>query len=448
MVTSNEDIKLSSGWKDKKIKVGSQGEEKRNYSFKGILAATERFKPGSLVAVPPKTQKRLGGDFDGDHNNIITKSQAPGLYQIISNPLSERIVGLGDIVTKPPKQFSTAFDENGFYQFGRGAEISATYTDYLAKFTYLNSVFFQLSAEERSKISRRILEIIVTKLRDASDLSCDMENDSDDQIISHDVNKMECDFEAKTVILGFDDREIEDIGDMRDVDDDIDADVDTGATGAMEYDPDDTGGHNIGNIDDDRNLLREFLEKSGIIIPNPEDKDQELEKYTASILALCINISTDLYKSGTSDIQILGLLYDIIKDEISNQSEASIVSKGILKSLENNRFNPEVRMSDQSLCGLVYNRLVEKFGCNIAAKFGSNKMAVSEDRDVDMAASGDYSKGRDKKRKRFSEDLGQKERGDKVDTAEESGVRYLPGIVCRASGGAKRLQVEVSGAFK
>ncbi len=134
MVISAEDVKTHSAWSQEKQRVS----EKTLLTSPGFLVATDNkiYLPGELIAVPPKQQKMLDGDYDGDH--VLTISDRPALYEYVRKFEEQR----GEQTSlKPPKTHTPALDENGRYQYSRADEILATKSGVLESYSGLQMQF-------------------------------------------------------------------------------------------------------------------------------------------------------------------------------------------------------------------------------------------------------------------------------------------------------------------
>jgi hypothetical protein len=138
VATSADDFKTDTDWVDAKRRVTQE----TALECSGILLCTGLFAPGSLVAVPPAEQKKLGGDFDGDP--VLLIADRPALWEHVKQQ-DETRQGPGVESFKPPKSHQSAFDEKGNYIFSRAEQIYCTRMGVLGKFSGFQQTFLAMS---------------------------------------------------------------------------------------------------------------------------------------------------------------------------------------------------------------------------------------------------------------------------------------------------------------
>ena len=151
VATSNQDFKTDTDWVQAKRRVTRETALDCN----GILLCTGLFAPGSLVAVPPAEQQKLGGDFDGDP--VLVIADRPALWQHVKQQDDKR-QGPGVVSFKPPKSHHSAFDKEGNYIFSRAEQICGTRLGVLGKFCGLQQIILARPVADQARFALRVMQ--------------------------------------------------------------------------------------------------------------------------------------------------------------------------------------------------------------------------------------------------------------------------------------------------
>ena len=155
IVMSHQDEKSRSSWTEGKQRYAAD----TVLDSAGVLSVGEVFAPGSTVAVPPATQKRMGGDFDGDPDLLL--SGLPALHAHVlahQQQQAEQADDAGRLQIKMEKKsHRSAFKEDGTYQHGRSAQIVAAKLPVLGKYTVLQRRLYAQPLDSRERIAQAML---------------------------------------------------------------------------------------------------------------------------------------------------------------------------------------------------------------------------------------------------------------------------------------------------
>ena len=151
MVISAMDPKTKSDWVNQKERVT----QNTYLSAPAILTFIRLLKPGSLIAVPIVEQEKLGGDFDGDEDLMITGYQA--LYQhVAAYDISHSQQKHTSLVKKLKTHTSAYSLSKESYLMGRSQQIIAALSHVLQDFVGLQRTFLQQPLEMRERLARAI----------------------------------------------------------------------------------------------------------------------------------------------------------------------------------------------------------------------------------------------------------------------------------------------------
>ncbi|MBL9197483.1 hypothetical protein VB151_13000 [Xanthomonas fragariae] len=144
-----KDVKVHSDWQHSKAPV----QRDTAVDGRGAYIGTEVFAPGSLVALPLSTIKRLDADCDGDTVQLF--AGLPTLSQHVRQDEQERQANPQPSF-KPPKTHTPAIDpDTGAYDPSRTAQIMAIYRKVVEDFTGLQVSLYAQTPEVQAWVAER-----------------------------------------------------------------------------------------------------------------------------------------------------------------------------------------------------------------------------------------------------------------------------------------------------